>query len=43
MNHWAFVIAAYAFTLVATAVLLVQSFVSMRKAEGRADRLREQK
>jgi heme exporter protein D len=40
MSHWPFVIAAYAFTLAATFALLVQSFVSMRKAEAQADRLR---
>jgi hypothetical protein len=43
MNHWLFVIAAYGFALTATLALLVQSFVSMRKAEAQADRLRDAK
>lgn len=33
MNHWSFVIAAYAVTLGATALLLVLSWRSMRRAE----------
>ena len=40
MNQWAFVIAAYAVAVVATAALLLQSFVAMRKAEAQADKLR---
>jgi heme exporter protein CcmD len=40
MNHWAFVIAAYAVTLLATAGLLVWSFASMRKAEAAAEELK---
>ena len=40
MNPWPFVIAAYAISLVGTAALLTASFVSMRRAEGEADRLR---
>jgi heme exporter protein D len=40
MNQWAFVIAAYAVTVVATAGLLIESFVWMRRAEAEADRLR---
>ena len=40
MNHWAFVIAAYAVTLVAVAALLLQSLTAMRSAEAEADRLR---
>ena len=40
MNHWAFVIAAYAVTITGIAVLLVASFVSMRRAEARAEELK---
>ena len=43
MNHWAFVAAAYAFALCATAALLIQSFLSMRRAEAEADKLRDRK
>ncbi len=43
MNHWAFVIAAYAVTLLATAALLVWSFTSMRKAEAAAEELKRQR
>ena len=37
MNHWAFVIAAYAIALGATAVLLLLSWRSMRRAERAAE------
>ena len=40
MNQWAFIIAAYAVTIAATAVLLLQSLASMRTAEAEADKLR---
>jgi hypothetical protein len=40
MNSWAFVIAAYAVAAVATAALLLDSFVSMRRAEAAADALK---
>ena len=40
MNHWSFVIAAYAVTLLATAALLLWSFASMRKAEAAAEQLK---
>jgi hypothetical protein len=40
MNQWAFVIAAYAVTAVATAGLLVWAVASMRRAEAYAERLR---
>ncbi len=43
MNHWAFVIAAYAVTLLATAGLLAWSFASMRKAEAAAEELKRQR
>lgn len=40
MNQWAFVVAAYAVTLAATATLLAQSFMSMRRAEAESEKLR---
>ena len=43
MNHWAFVIAAYAVTLLATAGLLLWSFASMRRAEAAAEELKQQR
>lgn len=33
MNHWAFVIGAYAVTLGGTGALLLASFLAMRRAE----------
>jgi heme exporter protein D len=33
MNPWPFVIAAYAVTLVGTVVLIVASWIAMRRAE----------
>jgi len=33
MNHWAFITAAYAITLVATAGLIGWSWIAMRSAE----------
>jgi hypothetical protein len=43
MNHWSFVTAAYAVALIATAGLLAWAFLSMRKAEAAADKLKHQK
>ena len=40
MNQWAFVIAAYVVTFVATAGLLAWAIASMRRAEAYAERLR---
>jgi len=39
MSQWAFVIAAYAVAVAATAALLLWSFASMRRAEAAADAL----
>ena len=39
MNQWAFVIAAYAVAVTATAALLLWSLASMRRAEAAADAL----
>ena len=41
MNPWPFVTAAYALTLLATAVLVLLSWRSMRKAEAAAEQLRK--
>ncbi|MGN6155859.1 MAG: heme exporter protein CcmD [Sphingomicrobium sp.] len=43
MNPWPFVVAAYAFALLATAGLLLASFASMRSAEAEAEKLRDRK
>jgi len=43
MNHWSFVIAAYAVTLVATVSLMVWSWRSMRNAEAAAEQLRRER
>jgi len=40
MNPWPFVAAAYAIGLLGTAALLIASYVSMRRAEAQADKLR---
>jgi hypothetical protein len=42
MNHWPFIIAAYAITVGGTGALLIQSLITMRRAEARADALRRQ-
>ena len=39
MNHWPFIIAAYAITLGAVAALVLVSFLAMRRAERDADAL----
>ena len=41
MNQWAFVIAAYAVTILAVGGLLLLSFATMRRAEAEADKLRK--
>ena len=40
MNQWAFVIAAYAVTGIATLGLLGWSFIAMRRAEAAADAIK---
>jgi hypothetical protein len=40
MSQWPFVAAAYAIAIVATAALLVWAYLSMRSAEGKADKAR---
>ena len=41
MNQWAFVIAAYAVTILAVGGLLLLSYARMRRAEAEADKLRK--
>jgi heme exporter protein D len=42
LNHWTFVIAAYALSVAGTALLIAQSWIAMRRAEARRERSREQ-
>ena len=42
MNHWPFVIAAYAITLGATAALILSSWWAMRRAERLAEAARQE-
>ena len=41
MNHWTFITAAYAVTLLATLGVTAWSYIAMRRAEKRADALRD--
>ena len=43
MNHWAFVIAAYAVAALATVGLLTWAYATMRKAEAAAEELKRQR
>ena len=43
MNHWPFIIAAYALTIAGTLGLALWSFVAMRRAEAAADALRRER
>jgi len=40
LDQWDFVVAAYALTVGGTALLVVQSWLAMRRAEKRRDRAR---
>jgi len=40
MNQWAFVVAAYGVTAVATMALIAWAFVSMRSAEAEAEAMK---
>jgi hypothetical protein len=42
MNHWPFIIAAYALSVGGTVALALLSFVAMRRAEARAEAIRRQ-
>ena len=39
MNHWPFIVAAYALTVAGTLGLALWSWAAMRRAEAEADRL----
>ncbi|MDE2412628.1 MAG: heme exporter protein CcmD [Sphingomonadales bacterium] len=41
LNHWTFVIAAYAVGVAATGALITWSWLAMRRAEARRERSRE--
>ncbi|MDX3882853.1 MULTISPECIES: heme exporter protein CcmD [Sphingomonas] len=41
MNHWPFIIAAYAITIAGLAGLTLASYAAMRRAEARADAVRK--
>lgn len=41
LNHWSFVIAAYAITLAGSLLLAGASWIAMRRAEARRERSRE--
>lgn len=41
LDHWTFVIAAYAVGVIGTGVLVASSWIAMRRAEARRDRSRE--
>ena len=40
MNHWPFIVGAYALTIVPTLALMAASYRAMRKAEAEADALK---
>ena len=42
MNHWPFIVAAYAITIAATIALTLWSWAVMRRAEAQVDRLRQE-
>jgi heme exporter protein D len=41
LNHWTFVITAYAITVLGTGALIVMSLLAMHAAEARRDKARE--
>lgn len=43
MNHWPFIIAAYAITAIGVGGLALSSWVAMRRAEKAADALRDRR
>lgn len=43
MNHWPFIIAAYAVTVLAVGGLSLSSWIAMRRAERAADALRDRR
>jgi hypothetical protein len=43
VNHWPFILGAYALTLVGTALLTLSSWAAMRRAEADAANLRRER
>ncbi|MBB3988800.1 hypothetical protein [Croceicoccus naphthovorans] len=43
LNHWPFVIAAYAIGVIGTLGMVAWSWIAMRREEARRDKVREQK
>jgi len=43
MNHWPFIISAYALTIIGTVALTVWSYLSMRRAEADAEAVRRER
>jgi hypothetical protein len=43
LNHWPFIIAAYALTIVGTIGVALWSLAAMRRAEAQADELRRER
>lgn len=43
MNHWTFIAAAYAVTLLGTLGVTLWSYIDMRQAERRAEALRDRR
>ena len=43
MNHWAFIVAAYALTLLGTLAVTGWSYAAMRRAERDADAVRRER
>ncbi len=41
MNHWPFIIGAYAVALLATAILVLRSWLEMRRSEADVDGLKQ--
>ena len=40
MNHWPFIIASYVIVLGGTAMVIAESYLSMRKSEAKAEKLK---
>jgi hypothetical protein len=43
VNHWPFILSAYAFALLGTAAVTLWSWLAMRRAESGADALRRER
>jgi hypothetical protein len=42
LNHWPFITAAYALTIISTLTVVLWSFGAMRRAEAQADEMRRE-